>query len=250
LLAAYLLDTQRLLQNPAAPTALYSAVDLTSYINKARGQLAGEAECIRLIGTINTVVGQNAYKFSDIVIGTPTITGIDGVFNIQTIQLSIASGQRWLNVRPWPWFQLYYLNNPVPQQGTPRVWSRFGQGASPGDTGPGQGGTFYVNPTPDDVYQLNVDCVCYPIILADDTTPEAIPYPWTDCVPFFAAYYAYLGAQTGARQADAERMYNHYETFLARARKQTNSSVQRWQFSQADDPAQASKFGITAGGGQ
>lgn len=249
MLSSYLLQTQRLLQNPAAPTALYSATDLTSYINTARGQLAGEAECVRTIGTISTVAGQNSYSFSNINIGTPTVSGIDGVFNIQTIQYVIASGQRWLNPRPWPWFQLYYLNNPVPQQGPPKGWSQFGQGGAPGDTGPGQGGTFYVNPTPDDAYQLNVDCVCYPIILADDTTPEAIPYPWTDCVPFFAAYYAYLSAQTGARQADAERMYNHYETFLGRARKQTNSSVNRWQQSQAQDPAQAAKFGLGKAGG-
>jgi hypothetical protein len=249
LLTSYLNATSILLQNPGAPTSLYSTANLTTFINTARGQLAGEAECVRTIGTINTVVGQNAYPFSSINIGTPTATGIDGVFNIQTIQYVVASGQKWLNPRPWPWFQLYYLNNPVPQQGAPVGWSRFGQGASPGDTGPSQGGTFYLNPTPDSVYQLNCDCICYPILLADDTTPEAIPYPWTDCVPFFAAYWAYLSAQTGARQADAERMYNHYETFLERARKQTNSSVNRWQASQAEDPAQAAKFGIKAGGG-
>jgi hypothetical protein len=247
LLTAYITQTQRLLQNPGAPTSLYSTTDITDYINYARGQLAGEAECVRTIGTISTVIGQTSYSFSSVNIGTPSVTGIDGILNIPTIQYAVASGQKWINPRPWPWFQLYVLNNPVPQNGSPVVWSRFGQGASPGDTGPAQGGTFYINP-PDSVYTLNCDCICYPILLADDTTPEAIPYPWTDCVPFFAAYWAYLSSQTGARQADAERMYNHYETFLERARKQTNPSVQRWQASQAQDPAQASKFGIKAGG--
>lgn len=249
MLAQYLTQTQRLLQLPAAPTSLYTTPDLTSYINTARGQLAGEAECVRTIGTISTVAGQNAYQFSAINIGVPATTGIYGILNIQTILYTVGSGMRRLNTRPWPWFELYYMNNPVTQQGVPTEWSRYGQGASPTATGPTQGGTFYVNPVPDDVYVLNCDCVCYPSALADDTTAESIPYPWTDCVPFFAAYYAYLSAQTGARQADAERMYNHYETFLARARKQTNSSLQRWQQPQAEDPAQASKFGISASGG-
>ena len=249
MLQSYLTQTRRLLQNPSAPTALYSDADLTDYINYARGQLAGEAECVRTIGTISTVVGQQPYSFGSINIGVPATTGISGVFNIQTIQSVIASGQRWLNPRPWPWFQLYYLNNPVPQSGPPTVWSRFGQGSSIGDTGVATNGTFYVNPSPDGVYQLNCDCVCFPIDLADDTTPEAIPFPWNECVPFFAAYWAYLSSQTGARQADAERMYNHYETFLKRARQQTNSSINRWQQSQAEDPAQAGKFGLGKAGG-
>lgn len=248
MLTSYITQTQRLLQNPGAPTSLYSTADITDYVNYARRQLAGEAECCHFTGTVSTVIGQNAYPFSTINLGVPATTGVEGTFNIQTIQYAIASGQRWINPRPWPWFQLYVLNNPVPQSGPPAVWSRFGQGASQGDSGTNQGGTFYIN-TPDIVYTLNCDCICYPIILADDTTPEAIPYPWTDCVPFFAAYWAYLSSQTGARQADAERMYNHYETFLTRARSQTNSSINRWQQSQADDPAQAAKFGLKAGGG-
>lgn len=248
MLTAYIAQTQRLLQNPAAPTSLYSTADITAYINYARKQLAGEGECVRYHGTISTVVGQTQYAFSGINIGVPGTTGIDGVYNVQSLHYVVASGQRWINPRPWPWYSLYVDNDPVPVPGPPTVWSRYGQGASQGDTGTAQGGTFYIN-TPDLVYTLNCNCMCYPIDLADDTTPEAIPFPWTDCVPFFAAYWAYLSSQTGARQADAERMYNHYETFLDRARKQTNSSVNRWQNSQADDPAQAAKFGIGKAGG-
>jgi hypothetical protein len=63
-------------------------------------------------------------------------------------------------------------------------------------------------------------------------------------VPFFAAYYAFLSSQTGARQADAERMFNHYKEFLQRARQAANPSVNRSQYEQAGDPAQASKMGI------
>jgi hypothetical protein len=170
------------------------------------------------------------------------------VLNINSLDIVIGGGQRWINPRPWPWFSLYNNNNVTPQNGVPTEWAQYGQGSSGTATGSVATGTFFLDPTPDDVYTLNANTVCYPIALTDDATVEAIPYQWTDAVPFFAAYYAYLSSQTGARQADAERMYNHYQTFLERARKQSNASVNRWQYAQAEDPAQAAKFGVKAGG--
>ena len=246
MLTAYLNATRTLQQNPSATTDLYSDADLTTYINTARGQVAGESESIRYLGTIPTVVNQQVYNFSGIDTGVSGTNGIEGVINVRSIRYSIASGTRWIPPRNWEWFEFYVLNNPVPQAGPPTIWSQYGQGSAPGATGSVSGGSFYIN-VPDIVYTLNCDCVCYPIPLVDDTTKEALPYLWTDAVPFFAAYYAYLSAQTGARQADAERMYNHYETFLERARKSANPAVNRWQGSQAQDPAQAAKFGIKSG---
>ena len=38
--------------------------------------------------------------------------------------------------------------------------------------------------------------------MATDADPEVLPYFWTDAVPFYAAYYALLSAQTGQRMAD------------------------------------------------
>jgi hypothetical protein len=84
--------------------------------------------------------------------------------------------------------------------------------------------------------------------LVDDTTVEAIPYLFTDCVPFFAAYYALLSSQAQARQADALRFYEMYNTFLERATKASNPSVLRHQYAQAGDPAQANKLAIATPG--
>jgi len=244
MLANYLSQTARLLQNPAAPSTLYSTADLTAYVNIARGQLAGEAECIRKIGTVTTVVGQQPYNFSSISLGTSAVTGIDGAIHVRRVAYGVGSGQRWIPGQSWEWFDLFELNNPVPQQSFPRTWAQFAQGAAPGTTGSGGGGSFYISPPPDTTYTLYCDCVCYPIALVDDTTVEAIPYLWTDAVPFFAAYYALLSSQTSARMADAERYYNHYQTFFERGRKAANPSVQRWQYQQSLDPVQAAKLGI------
>jgi hypothetical protein len=249
-LTAYQTALQNLLQNPGAPSQLYSVTSQNTWINTARGQLAGEAECIRLIGTISTVVGQRAYNFSSINTGVAATNGIAGVIHVRRISYNVGqnpqglSGTQWITPRPWEWFDLYNLNNPVPTQGPPQTWSQYGQGSAGTGTGSGATGSFYLDPPPDLTYTLNLDCVCYPLALVDDTTVEAIPYLWTDAVPFFAAYYAYLSAQTGARQADAERMFGHYQTFLQRARQVSNPSVNRYMYEQAGDPAQAAKMGI------
>jgi hypothetical protein len=252
LLASFLTQTRSLLQFPgSASTSLYSDSDLTRWINIARGQVAGEGECIRVVGTIPTVIGQRPYRFADISTGVAATTGVQGVINVRSLSYQIANGELWMTPRPWPWFTLYELNNAVPQPGPPRTWAQFGQGAAPGATGSVNGGSFYVSPIPDDVYPLNCNSVCYPISLVDDTTPEALPYLWTDAVPFFAAYFALMSAQTNARMADAASMYKgHYNEFMERARKQSNPATNRWQYEQAGDPAQGPKMGISKGGAQ
>jgi hypothetical protein len=243
-LTAYETNTQNLLQKPGASTPLYDVTSIDRWINIARGQLAGEAECIRAIGTISTVVGQSAYNFASINIGVSATTGRQGVINVRRISYGVASGQRWVPGFAWEWFDYYHLNNPVPPGSYPQAWSQFAQGAAPGSTGSAQGGSFYIN-VPDAIYTLYCDCVCYPIALVDDTTVEAIPYLWTDAVPYFAAYYALLSAQSGIRTQEAKGMMELYKQFLERARRASNASVNRWQYEQSQDPAQLAKFGVS-----
>ncbi len=251
----YIPQTRSLLQLPGSEsTSIYSDADLTRWINIARGQVAGEGECIRVMGTINTVLGQQVYNFSNINLGVPATNGVQGVINIRSLSCSIGSGQLWMTPRAWPWFSLYNLNTATPQRGTPTEWAQFGQGAAPGTAGSQasvNGGSFYVSLTPDDTYQLNCNAVCYPIPLAIEADPEALPYLWTDAVPFFAAYFALMSAQTNARMADAAQMYKgHYNEFMDRARKQATAGVNGWQYQGGGDPAQSAKFGATKGGAQ
>jgi hypothetical protein len=253
LIAAYLKQTRRLLQLPGIQsTSLYSDADLTDFINISRGQVAGEGECIRVSATIPTVVGQQVCRFQDASVGTPATTGVQGIINVRSIHYQVGTGALWIPPRPWPWFSLYELNNAAPQPGPPRTWAQFGQGAAPSGAANTtiNGGSFYLSPIPDDVYVLNLNAVCYPQPLALDTDVEALPYFWTDCVPFFAAYFALMSAQTNARMADAANMYKgHYGEFMDRARKQSNASTNRWQYDGAGDPAQGPKMGMTGKGG-
>lgn len=240
MLNKYLAAAKNLLQSPGAPTSLYSDANLTLWINTARGQVAGESESIRVLGTIDTVIDQRNYAFSAIDTGVAATNGVAGTIHVRSLRYAVASGFKRINPRPWEWFELYHLNNPVPQPSFPLTWSQYAQGAS----GTAAGGSFYLDPPPDIVYTLTGDCVCYPIDLINDVTVEAIPYLWTDAVPYFAAYLAYLSAQTGSRQADAARMFELYTEFMQRARRFSNPSVNRYMYQQAPDIPLMGKLGL------
>jgi len=254
-LTAYETQTRQLLQNPTAPTTLYSTTDIDTYINRARGQLAGEAECIRYQAALSTVASQQVYNFSAVNTGNSAINGIQGIIHVRTILLASGSGYIWLTPRSWEWFTQFHLNNTAPVNAQPTTWSQYAQGTAPPGASVGVGstlgGSIYLDPPPNGVYSLLLDCVCFPVALADNTTVEAIPYLWTDAVPYFAAYLALLSAQMQARRADAEAYFNYYQTFVQRARQFANPDVMRPIYSQAEDPAKINKLGIVskAGGG-
>ncbi len=246
MLTQYLTQTASLLQNPAAPTPLYSTPSLTGYINTARGQLAGEAKCIRAMGTLMLTVGVSSYAFSSVTIPSATANGITGVIEIETLWYQVGSGQKWVRPRPWPWFARYELSNPVPGSGPPAVWAQFGQGAaaqtSPNPVG---GGSLYLAPLPDIAYTVPVDAVCYPIPLVDDTTPEALPYLWTDAVPYFSAYLALMSAQTGARTEQALGMFKLYEEFVDRARRASTPMVLPGIYPQQPNVTRQNQLGVS-----
>ena len=183
MLNSYVTQTRRLLQLPAAPSTLYTDVDLKSYINTARAQLAGEGECIRALGTQSTVAGTNVYPFSGFNLGVSATTGIGGAIHVRSLAYQIASGQRWITPRGWEWFNFYILNDPVSGQSAnwaaPHTWAQYGQGTvPPAGTTIGQGGSFYIN-VPDDAYVLVGDCVCYPT----NVSSPVISYLYTINIP-------------------------------------------------------------------
>jgi hypothetical protein len=122
---------------------------------------------------------------------------------------SSGTGRVYVPAESWESYALYEWNTTQPGSGPPTVWAQYA---------PGAGGNVYVSPPPDATYSGLVDCACYPIPLVDDTTVEAIPYQWTDAVPYFAAYLALLSAQTGVRSQEADQMLQRYNLFVNRAR--------------------------------
>lgn len=214
-LSTYLQQTQLLLNNPSA--SIYPTANLTSYINTARSQLAGEGECIRAIGTLATASATQVYAFSAITLTTGV--GLASVLAVRGATVGLANGgAARVDPRPWEWFNAYALAVGSAVQGQPTTWAQYGQGGA---------GTVYLDPTPLAAYSLKLDCVCLPITLSSSSDPEALPYPWTDAVPYFAAYLALLNAQ---RLQDADSMLGRYEVFTRRARQLSTPTVLPGQY--------------------
>ena len=229
-LSGYVARVQELLENPVSTPPLYATTDLDNYVNIARGQVAGESGCIRALLSQSTTANVNSYPFSSFT-GLPS--GVLGPINCRMITVAVSGGRAFLDFRPWEWFNRYLLATTSTPNARPSIWTQYGQGLA---------GSLFVSATPDTTYNLTIDTACLPITLIDDTTPEAIPYPWTDAVPFFAAYYAYMSAQ---RTQDAEQMFKRYEEFTTRARMMSTPDINPSQFNQRGPAAPSQQ-----GGGQ
>lgn len=238
MLYQYLQMTERLLADQRQSG--FNTADLTAYVNVARGQIAGDAACIRVLATLPLVAATRSYDFSSISLGGAA--GVAGVFNVRIASYQVGDGQKWIRPRPFEWFTQYELNTAVPKSGAPAVWSQYGQGAT---------GSVYISPLPDVAYTLNLDTACYPNDLSTDSDAEAIPFPWTDAVPFFTAWYALASRPDPDAMKAAEMMMKRYEDFKARARAYSNPSVNPNAYSGASDLLVINRLGLqqAAGGG-
>jgi hypothetical protein len=62
---------------------------------------------------------------------------------------------------------------------------------------------------------MDVDCSCLPFDLQKDDDPEAIPEPWVDAVPYFAAFLCLMQQQRGQDAAAIYQMFNAELPFAA-----------------------------------
>jgi hypothetical protein len=214
--------------------------DLTTYINEARNQVAGESESVVTTGQLSAVPGSGAqqYPFSALVLPAAAISGGVGlVLNVRQGSYLVGEGQKSVYPRSWPWFQLYILNQPLPEAGPPHEFSQQGQG---------QFGTLWLNLL-DTSYTLQFDVVCLPTPLVSDTTAEAIPLLWTIAVPYYAAWLALMSHP--APQMDPEKMFERYQQMMQRARGGAVSQVLPHIQSQGQDIANANRYGLQQGRG-
>lgn len=229
----YLQRTQLLLNDPNFE--YFNPEDLTHYINTARGQLAGTTEAIRVYANLTVSANSQQYTFTSINVGSTP--GVQEVLAINQISYAVGQGQKSIHSRSWPWFNSYIIGQPVPTAGPPAVWSQFGPGAN---------SSLYINLL-DNQYVLSVDASCSPIDLVDNTTVEAIPYPLTDSIPWFSAYYA---LSTTGDDEKAEKMFKQYEKFVAMAQGSDTPEVLPGNFNSSQDPFMANRLGLQQRGGQ
>lgn len=192
-------------------TAAGSKYDNTTTISFSGGGGTG-ATASAVINCLNTVANQEVYNFSAANTLVQLTSGVSSVLFVESLAVS------WGALKPvldqWNWNDLQAKVRAYPIiSGQPSMWAQFGQGES---------GSVYLQPVPTQALPMEWNCVCTPIDLVDDTTAEAIPYPWTDCVPYFAAYLAFLNAR---RPAEATDKFKIYELMMARARTFSEPSL-------------------------
>lgn len=226
MLFSYQRRCQRLLRDQRVQ--LINPEDLTRYINEARGQVAGEGQCLLSVGTFPVVSPNQVYAFHNI---TLTPVGLGGVLNVRTLWYNVGGGRAWITPRPWPWFSLYELNTVTAPQGPPKVWSQYGPGAN---------GSLYISPAPDQAYTVEADCVCFPANLENDTDFELIPYLWTDAV----VYYATALAMRSMQHPDTDKMFQLHREYLAVARASATPSVLPTNYAQVPNPVQTNQLGM------
>lgn len=206
LLSQYQAAVNSLIQAPSSPTPLVPVGTITNYINTARRQTAADAECVRFWDTVS--ITSNPIQF--ISLAGPTDQGM--LYPISIRQLILGTAMRPLEARSWDWFWNYrYAVDRG--SGRPTLWAQLGQGTS---------GTLWLHPSPDATYSIIYDAVMLPIDLVDDSTVDAIPYPWTDAVSFYAAWLALMQLQ---RPADADEMLSRYKEMALRGRQESTPTA-------------------------
>jgi hypothetical protein len=151
-----------------------------------------------------TVEGQEVYPFSLVTFGS--VQGYSEVLALGNVSVIWGQQRFTLARRSWSTYQATIRNYTQSYQDVPGIAAQFGQGVN---------GSLYMYPVPNAPYSLEWDCMCLPAAIATDTDPEVIPYPWTDAVPYFAAYLAFMSS---GRNGDADRMWKLFEMFGKRAR--------------------------------
>jgi len=146
-----------------------------------------------LTDLISTITGQETYKVSSFTAAAKVAdNGVQSVIGIQSISVSWGSLTPTLDQTDWTTFQSSYRAYNIGSENYPSLWSMYGRG---------QGGTCYLWPIPAGYNAMQVDCYCIPIDLLTDATTDSVPVPFSDCVPYYAAYLAYANAQ---RKDDSE----------------------------------------------
>ena len=188
-----------------------SGYDNTTVISFTGGTPTVQATATPVINCVNTVANQEIYTFPSVNTLAQLTSGVASILWVSSV--AVSWGALKPTLRQWNWddLQAHIRSYPV-VSGQPAMFAQFGQG---------EGGSIYLQPVPTQAAAMEWNCVCTPIDLVDDTTAEAIPYPWTDAVPYFAAHLAFL---SGRRPIEAKGMYDIYDATMKRSRSQSESS--------------------------
>jgi hypothetical protein len=127
---------------------------------------------------------QEVYPFSAVPL--TRYPGVGEIFAVKSISFIYMNYRYSIPVFNFSVYQAYVRIYPQQYLYVPTAAAQFGQGVN---------GSLYMYPIPSTIYQMEWDVFCLPTDLEDDLSFEAIPKPWTEAVPYFAAHLAFLELQ-------------------------------------------------------
>lgn len=213
MLITYLQATRRLLHDQQFVN--FNDYENRDYINQARRQIALDVQLLRPPADLTLTANQQAYALSLAVYASlpDAPQGIGPIVSVRSAALEIQDGYQNITVRSWERFNLFYVNRVARETGQPEIMAQQLLGAG--------SGTLWFYPIPDAAWVVRLFPVSLPIDLIDDATVEAIPQPWQDTIPYYAAYLAQLGANN---KEAAQELWERYETYRDRANMQATGT--------------------------
>lgn len=154
---------------------------------------------------LSTLPQQEVYYFQDYNGLLPQ--GLREILAIQNIAVSWGGIKPTMRHLDFSGFQAYLRSYNTQSTNWPAVWAQYGQGVQ---------GSVYLNPIPYGRLQMEWDCYVLPEDLLADDDPEWVPYPFTNAVPYYAAWQAMIPAGN-------PDMANYFDSLYKRSIKEARS---------------------------
>lgn len=164
-----MVQTRRILRDSTG--RYWSDTDIIAYVNQAMQQRDRDSGQSRLVQTVNLVVNQNLYTYPTA--ATADVYGIVVIFGNTRYRI----GER-------PYSEASSIYQPTTTYiGLPQVFAKFGANK------------VYIAPKPSQAYVSEWDTLIISSALVNTSDTDPLPYPWTDPIPYLAAFFARLALQ-------------------------------------------------------
>jgi hypothetical protein len=146
--------------------------------------------------------GQEKYDFSQFDLSV--FPGVASIYAIRSVSILFSQWRYSVAIYSFSEYQAKIRSFASGSfQWIPTYGTQFGRGS---------GGSLFLYPLPSQPYQMEIDCSCLPQDLITNLSVEALPDPWTDAVPYWAARTAYLEMQAHNNARTMEMLFDQRMT--------------------------------------
>lgn len=128
--------------------------------------------------------GQEVYPFSQV--NLSAFPGVESIYFVRRCSIIFSNWRYSPRIYSFSIYNAQIRTFPFQFQYAPFFAAQYGRGT---------GGSFFLYPQPSQTYQMEWDAQVIPSDLIDDQSVEALPMPFTEAVPYFAAHLGMIELQ-------------------------------------------------------